>query len=625
MSRKNVVLGSGMMLWGLCIILSGAKSYAEDNMEEEILLTEQVEWEENLSVSEETEEILIENLAPMEDTLDGVSDFDGAEQSPDGYTDIDGAEQNTDEAQKSDGELIQEAIDSEAEVTITLSQNISLTETIRVPSGKTVALVPAEGMEITIFRADGFSGPMFGVEKDGVLILGREGGRLLIHQGEEDEAEKPISEGEGMVTTEGEVLVFPESAVVLTVEDSTEDDLAAEDLITDNLIADNSALNSLTMDGTELNNLTSDEMAENDLTMESLPEEELIEDGTMPISMDLNDAVIEWVDPAERVYNGSAHTPEILVWAGFCLLMKGFDYDVTYYNNVHAGTAEVMVTATGFGSCTGSKETTFAIRQAIPEYQVENQKAESGVLLSDLMIPESAAGVNGEKVTGTLYWSDCEGGMALPADMTLSGMEGEALTLYWTFYPGEAYSDYQPVSGNTTITFQAAQIPDNGMAGDWEGLSDGIGLLSDGTSSYGTMTETEKPEEPIDTEKARTSGTETEAPVSETPGTETEAPISAASGTGNGTTVRSGSTSTGSRIRTGGSSASTGGSGTSVSRSGGSSGISASSGISGKTSSPKTGDESKIEVWLGFCFLSAVSCGAVRKIQRRKEGGSVWF
>lgn len=571
MSRKNVVLGSGMMLWGLYIILSGVKCYAEDNMDEEILLTEQVGWEENLSVSEETEEILIENLEPMEDTLDGVPDFDGAEQNPDGYIGFDGVEQNPDESQKSDGELIQEAIDSEAEVTITLSQNISLTETIRVPSGKTVALVPAEGIEITIFRSDGFSGPMFCVEKDGLLILGREGGRLLIHQGEEDEAESLIAEGEGRLSTEGEVLVFPEP----------KEAFAADSLISDSMAAEIPTADNPTADGQ---------------TMDSLTEEGLIEDGTMPVSMDLNDAVIEWMDPAEQVYNGTAHTPEILVWAGSCLLMKGFDYDVVYYNNVHAGTAELVITATGFGICTGSKTVTFPIIQAVPEYQVENQKAESGVLLSDLKIPESAAGVNGEKVTGTLYWSDSEGGMALPADMTLSGMEGETLTLYWTFYPGEAYSDYQPVSGNTTITFLASQIPDNGMAGEWAGLSDDIGNLSDGSSSYGTMAETEKT---------------TEKPT-ETPDTEKETVA------GSGTAV-SGEISAGSRVSTGGGSVvRAGSSGTAAAGSEGSSGISVTSGVSGKTSVPQTGDASEPEVWMIWCFLATGVCGSVLGYQRRK-------
>ncbi len=620
-----MVLGSGMMLWGLCIILSGAKSYAEDNMEEEILLTEQVEWEENLSVSEETEEILIENLAPLEDTLDGVSDFAGAEQSPDGYTDFAGAEQSTDgytdlagveqntyEAQKSDGELIQEAIDSEAEVTITLSQNISLTETIRVPSGKTVALVPAEGIEITIFRSDGFSGPMFCVEKDGLLILGREGGRLLIHQGEGDAAESLIEEGEGMLSTEGEVLVFPEP----------KEAFAADSLISDSL------------------------------EMDSLPEEELIEDGTMPVSMDLNDAVIEWMDPAEQVYNGTAHTPEILVWAGSCLLMKGFDYDVAYYNNVHAGTAELVITATGFGICTGSKTVTFPIIQAVPEYQVENQKAESGVLLSDLKIPESAAGVNGEKVTGTLYWSDSEGGMALPADMTLSGMEGETLTLYWTFYPGETFSDYLPVSGNMTITFLAAKIPDNGMAGEWDGLTDGIGNLSNDSSSFGAMEETEKPietptekttekstetptekttekstetptekttEKPTETPTEKTTEKPTETPTEKTTETPTETPDTEKETVAGSGTAVSGGISAGSGVSTGGGSVvRSGSSGTAVSGSGGSSGISVTSGVSGKTSAPKTGDASEPEVWMIWCFLAIGVCGAVLGYQRRK-------
>ena len=323
-------MGFGMLLWVLCLVPAGAEGEAQESTEEiieELILTEQTEWEESLSVSEPEEEILIENQASMEEV-------------PVEGTDYERAEWIGEDSPKSDGERIQEAIDSETEVTITLSQNITLSETIRIPSGKTVVLVPEENMEITIFREDGCSGSMFCVEKDGLLILGREGGRLRLHQGEKNQTEHPIAEGEGKLLTEGEVVVFPKS----------EEAPAADTL-----------------------------------TSDSLMEEEFIDDGTMPVSMDLKDAVIEWMSNTEEVYNGAPHTPEILVWAGPILLMKGFDYDVTYDNHVHAGTAEVTITATGFGSCTGSRKTTFTIRQAVPEYQVENQKAESGVRLSDLL------------------------------------------------------------------------------------------------------------------------------------------------------------------------------------------------------------------------------------------------
>ena len=63
-----------------------------------------------------------------------------------------------------------------------------------------------------------------------------------------------------------------------------------------------------------------------------------------------------------KTYTGKAQTQAIVVEDGYFTLTKGTDYDVTYANNVKAGTASVVIT--GKGNYTGTVTKTFAIKKA---------------------------------------------------------------------------------------------------------------------------------------------------------------------------------------------------------------------------------------------------------------------
>ena len=63
-----------------------------------------------------------------------------------------------------------------------------------------------------------------------------------------------------------------------------------------------------------------------------------------------------------KTFNGKAQTQAIVVNDGIVTLVEGIDYDVAYENNVHAGTASVVIT--GKGNYTGTVTKTFTIKKA---------------------------------------------------------------------------------------------------------------------------------------------------------------------------------------------------------------------------------------------------------------------
>ena len=84
----------------------------------------------------------------------------------------------------------------------------------------------------------------------------------------------------------------------------------------------------------------------------------------------LNEATISGV--SDVIYNGNAFTPDVVVTDEGKTLEQGVDYEVTYENNVNAGTAKVIVT--GMGVYVGRQEVSFTIQQ----------KGMSSVLVSDV-------------------------------------------------------------------------------------------------------------------------------------------------------------------------------------------------------------------------------------------------
>lgn len=293
-------------------------------------------------------------------------------------------------------DLIQNAINEGTDLTITINENLVMNKTICIPAGKTIRFMAAEGMDVTVFCKKGFADSFFFVEEGAVLMLGSEDITTGIIRMEHNASENPgwLASGAGVVfVQEGvegieniDAAVAREEQAMATTMESSSSSSSGETMI-----------------------------GESDFGW------------TMG---DLADAVIEIPDGNNLVYSGKEYTPMIQVWLGKQMLMSGFDYDVSYENHVNAGMATVVVTATGFGACTGSGSASFEILPAIPQFTVENQSVIGGSLISDLRIPAYGIGAQGEQINGEVYWSATEGGMALPMDMMLSGMDGDTMKLY---------------------------------------------------------------------------------------------------------------------------------------------------------------------------------------------------
>ncbi len=97
------------------------------------------------------------------------------------------------------------------------------------------------------------------------------------------------------------------------------------------------------------------------------------------------------IDPIGAViFNGSNQYPDVIVKDGNTILTNGIDYTVSYMNNINAGTA--MVTITGMGNYTGSKNATFTI----------NPKNASNLTINSI----SAVTYNGSAQTPTVTVKD---------------------------------------------------------------------------------------------------------------------------------------------------------------------------------------------------------------------------
>ena len=75
------------------------------------------------------------------------------------------------------------------------------------------------------------------------------------------------------------------------------------------------------------------------------------------------------LNPSSYTYNGSAKKPAVTVTYQGTDLIKGTDYNVTYSDNVNAGTARVIVT--GIDDFEGEHVLTFAINKATPILKFE--------------------------------------------------------------------------------------------------------------------------------------------------------------------------------------------------------------------------------------------------------------
>lgn len=89
-------------------------------------------------------------------------------------------------------------------------------------------------------------------------------------------------------------------------------------------------------------------------------------------------------------YNGKARTPDITVKSGLTTLVKGKDYQITYRNNINAGTAAVVIN--GCGDYIGTKTITFSIKKAGNTIAVANITKTASAKAQSFQISAKAAG-----------------------------------------------------------------------------------------------------------------------------------------------------------------------------------------------------------------------------------------
>lgn len=435
-----------------------AETEMEDSSqgEEEIMISPAVFREDDIIWMQENEEDYIISGEDM-----GYPDSNLPAQEGTEYLISDDVEKMEEAAEAENGrectvaERIMEAIESGSDK-IMINEDIFMDFTIRIPSGRTVMFAAADGVTASLFRADGFAGDIFEVEEDAELILGQkntENGVLILDDSENMDEKTYLIRGKGMVKAEDSVIIRGRIS-----KETVQEEKAAVVI---------------------------------DPTYEIIGDDGAITDsgGVMEL-YDLTDAQIVFVDSEPMVYSGEEKKPRVQVIMGQMTLSR-LDYNIAYSDNINAGTA--LVTVTGKGNYTGTKSASFSIIPAPVQYQIESQEVETGTELSKLTVPESAVGVKGENVDGTLKWSASEGGSALPGDMLLSGMKGDSITLYWSFLPEKEQTNYEAASGSVEITFREPEIKENtktelnikDMAGGWENAVLNTGGLSNQGSAKG--------------------------------------------------------------------------------------------------------------------------------------------
>lgn len=130
-------------------------------------------------------------------------------------------------------------------------------------------------------------------------------------------------------------------------------------------------------------------------------------------AVDFAEVTIE-IDVTEFVYNGSAHTPEVIVKYGDVLLEAGQDYEVIYENNINAGTA--TITVIGLNPYAGTQTLYFEIAKAPQPETVPDSTVEAGdeaEYAKDIELPEGwrwenpdAALKDGENILVAIFDGD---------------------------------------------------------------------------------------------------------------------------------------------------------------------------------------------------------------------------
>ncbi len=157
--------------------------------------------------------------------------------------------------------------------------------------------------------------------------------------------------------------------------------------------------------------------------------------------------------PGSYTYTGQAHTPDPIVIVDGLTLVKSKDYNVTYTNNVNAGTATVSVI--GIGTYTGKVEKTFTIQQATATLAWEGTTQELLYTGQPAAITAPAVKlINNEQFGGTIKYSYTKAGET----MSIDGLPIDA-GIYTIKARVEAKGNYAAADSTNTLTLIIKPTP----------------------------------------------------------------------------------------------------------------------------------------------------------------------
>ena len=153
----------------------------------------------------------------------------------------------------------------------------------------------------------------------------------------------------------------------------------------------------------------------------------------------------------QQTYCANELRPIINVSIGGNSLESDKDYTTTYENNVEVGTATIVITSNETdGNHYGKKTVQFTINKADPQISIAKMYT-IDIDNPDFQFPNqnTAVGVNGVSINGTLAWFTSEAFSTKAISKDLPRKAGEKVTLYYQFTPSNhSQSNYTIVSGS---------------------------------------------------------------------------------------------------------------------------------------------------------------------------------
>lgn len=184
------------------------------------------------------------------------------------------------------------------------------------------------------------------------------------------------------------------------------------------------------------------------------------------------------VENATFIYDGAEKQPEVTVKDAVTL--TGREYQVGYEDNIHAGTAKVIVTGTG--NYRGTVQKTFTIRKATPSITVENGLEIRAYLQTGTLALRAECSNQGE----LSYTSSNEAVATVDADGTVTmHTTGEAVIT--VSYAGN--EDYTTASVEVKLTVTRRSSGGSSSGGSSSGSGSSGGGAKGGTAAYTSVPE----------------------------------------------------------------------------------------------------------------------------------------